>query len=221
MGWPTSSEFAHFLIASGMMSQSVTALQGFLDLDGAIEAAVDRWNDLTGYWPFLSTGDATEYRDFASPNSGVLDFDSGLVAFTSLTTANEYLAFGSLQGGEEQLNVRDFRLQPMDAPQKKKPWTWAQTGWWGAGGGIIRVTGEWGYCNEANLPEAARRAVMALAAQQISPQIEAVRRQGGLVKLQRGDETKQWGAEVGQLEQTWQSMVEGALGQGYVRIRVA
>lgn len=221
MGWPTESEFAHFLIGAGMLSQSVTALQGFLDFQGALDAAVERWNDLTGYWPFLSTGETDEYRDFAQPNSGVLDLNGGLITFTSLTTGNEYLSYGSLQDGEEQLNVRDFRLMPMDAPQRKKPWTYAETGWWGAGSGIIRVTGEWGYCNEANLPSAARRAVMALAAQQISPQVEAVRRQGGLVKLQRGDETKQWGAEVGQLESMWQGIVDAALVQGYVRIQVA
>lgn len=221
MPWPDVDEFATFLTASGLIGLTPSAVEDLLDLQGALDAGVERWNDLTYYWPFMSTG-VVETRYFDPAWSYLLDLNSGLLSLTSLETGLQYLSTGSLQSGTSQINVQDFKLKPMDAPNRGKPYTYIEASWWG-GGGIdsrIGVTGVWGYCLSANLPSSARRAVMALAAQDLMGNIELLRRTGGLKKLTRGDETKEW-SESSTLVSFWGGIVGLALKQGFVRTRIS
>lgn len=220
MPWAEANEFAHYLVAAGLRGTTPTAIQQALDLAGALDAALNKWEDLTHYWPFLSTGNVNVTRYFDGPNGRLLDINGGLVVFTSLETNLTYQTNGSLGGGTSQINIRDFKLKPTDAAPRRKPWTYIEIGWWWHQCGQIGVTGDWGYCTEANLPSAARRAVMALAAITLAPQIISQLTRGGLIRLEEGDSKKQWG-DVESLRNLFQADVDAALAQGYVRRRVA
>ncbi len=220
--WPNADELQQFLVASGLnVDAGKSAAQQALDLDGAISAAIDSWNDMTHYWPFLSTGVTTEERRF-DPNMGnLIDLNGGLVTLTSLTTGVTY----SNSVGTPRTNIRDFQLLPSDAAPRKLPWNLITAIWfnWGDDSyypGSIKIIGEWGYCTGTNLPASARRAVMALAAQSLMPQIELNLRRGGLKVFQQGDSEKQWG-RLGESADMWQSMIDRALKQGFVRAQLA
>lgn len=217
--WPNEDEFLGYLVASGLTAFAQSEAQAELDLDGALDAAVERWNDLTHYWPFLSNGNTSETRHFEQPGSYLLDFNGGLLSITSLASDRDYLGTDSYTTGTERVNIRDYRLKPTDAPNQGKPWTYMELGWCG-GRGIVSVTGEWGFCRQANLPSSARRAVMALAAQELAPQIAASLSRGGLKRLTRGDETKEFAA-LGDATVQWQGAIDLALKQGFVRPRIA
>lgn len=222
MPWPTVEQFTNYLKASGMVGLTLTAAQELLDLSGALTAAVERWEEMTHYWPFLSTGNANETRYFEGPNGYILDIDGGLITFTSLSSGLVYEAGGtnSLSAGTARTNYQDIRLHPTNAAAKGKPWTTIELGW-SPNGGLIAVTGEWGYCNDANLPESARRAVMAIAADWLMPQISMLMSNGALVELERGDERKKW-ADPGKMAESWALQVKHAIETGgFVRPRYA
>jgi hypothetical protein len=217
MPWPTTDELFRYLVGAGLNQFGQTQAQQMLDFQGALDGAVNIWNDRTHYWPFLSTASTSEERRFDPPNTGcLLDFNGGLVTFTSLTVDLTY----ANASGSARVNVRDFWLRPADAAPRKKPWTYAimRHLWASHEPQSIAVVGEWGYCTDANLPAAARTAVLAIAARQLLPQIQTQISRGGLIKLTEGDSSKQWGfAELGQL---WDGVVDRAVAQ-YARPRVA
>jgi len=232
MPWPDADEFANFLVGCGLRDNPPTAIQQGMDLDDALNSAVEKWNGLTHYWPFLSTG-VDETRQFDPPTGRVLDLRGGLVSFTSLYTDQVFQSTDSLATGNQRENLRDFRLMPNDAPQENKPWTYIVTGWpssidYGFPGaygvspvaGSIGITGKWGYCLDANLPRSARRGVMALAAQELMPQIILEKTRGGLKRLSQGDSTKEW--DFNAANDLLDGMVKKALKDGgFVRKRIA
>lgn len=227
MPLPTVEDLKDYLIAAGLYSDPPSAIQSRLDLEGALNAAVGRWNDLTHYWPFMSTGNVNETRYFDPPNSHILDLNGGLLQLVALATEQQYQANSSnpvnssLSVGVSQQNLRDFRLKPLNAPAMSKPYTYMEIGWYGWGvSGSIAVTGEWGYCTSANMPAGASRGILALAADLLMPQISFQISRGGLSMLQRGDETKRW--DLSQLAEVWKSDLSGALTMGdFVRRRIA
>lgn len=210
MAWPDEGELLTYLQASGLVSLTPSSVQNLLDLPGALATAIERWNDATRYWPFLSTGSTSETRTFEPPAGFLLDLDGGLLTFTSMVSERDYdgTQNDSLSTGNTRLNLRDIRLCPTNAPQKVMPWTYMELGWT-ATVGIIQVTGEWGYTTAANLPETARRGVMAFAAQELAPQIEMHMSRGGLKKLQQGDSTKEWGG-LDFIVSGWQTVAANA-----------
>lgn len=223
MGLPTVEDLKDYLIAAGLYSDPPTAIQSRLDIEGALNAAVERWNDLTHYWPFMSNGDVNEVRYFDPKVSYLLNLDGGLLTLTSLSTDLVYEAGGtnSLSAGTPRLNFRDFRLKPTNASMKGRPWTYIETGWTQTGiVGSIAVTGEWGYCTAANMPNGAKRGILAIAADLLMPQIAFQISRGGLSMLQRGDETKRW--DLSTLAEGWKSELNDVLTlNDYVRHRVA
>ncbi len=223
MPLPTVEDLKEYLGAAGLYSDPPSAIQSLLDLEGALNAAVRRWNDLTHYWPFMSTGDVNETRYFDPPNSHILDLNGGLLQLVAMATEQQYDANvnDSLSAGVSQQNLRDFRLKPLNAPAEGKPYTYMQVGWYGWGvSGSIAVTGEWGYCTSATMPAGARRGIMAIAADLLMPQITMQVTRGGLSMIQRGDETKKW--DLSQLAEVWKSDLSSALTLGdFVRRRVA
>lgn len=223
MGWPDVAEFTSFLQASGLYGlTSATAAQAKLDLQGALDAAVNMWNDLTHFWPFMSTGNLSEERYLEQAPGSIIDLNGGLVGFSNLMTELHYDAAAtesSLTSGFTPVLERDFHLAPRDARYRRKPWTWIQTDWVTTGPVPVRVMGEWGFCTEADLPSSARRAVMALAALELLPQIQRQIMQGGLKRLTRGDETKEWAA-LDSIGKDWQGLIDKALASGFTRIRI-
>lgn len=220
MGWPTESELINYLTATGLYSLSPSDAQALLDLSGALDAAVESWNDRTRYWPFMSDGTTNETRYFDPPDGMLLDLNGGLITFTSFKSDVSHDATSSLTAGTDRVSVRDFRLMPTDAANCGKPWTYIRLGWIPKGDpGSIAVTGEWGYCRSVTLPESARRAVLALAAMELAPQIEFQASRGGLKKLQQGDSTKEW-ADTGTMMRGWE-LVAGAAVRRYRRERIA
>jgi hypothetical protein len=227
MPLPTVEDLKDYLIAAGLYSDPPSAIQSRLDLHGALDAAVRRWNDITHYWPFMSNGNTQETRYFDPPNSRILDLDGGLLSLYALATDQQYEANSSnsvnnsLSVGTTRQDLRDFRLQPLNAAAKGRPYTYMIIGWGPHGvTGSIAVTGEWGFCTSANMPAGANRGILALAADMLMPQITMQVTRGGLSMLQRGDETKRW--DLSQLAEVWKSDLQGALMMGdFVRRRVA
>lgn len=216
MPWPDSTDLINYLAASGLVSATPTALEQLLDMEGALRAGIDRWEDTTHFWPFLSTGDATEARRFASPYpSNLLDLNGGLVTITRVTVGVTY----TVSSGADYTVNQHYRLLPRDAAPRRKPWTQIEFiyGMVGYDSGEIEVTGEWGYCTDDNLPSAARRGVLAMAAMDLLPQMNRALSQG-LVRWTEGDVTKQY-ATPDQLAAGWQSVVEGAI-MPYRRLRI-
>jgi hypothetical protein len=213
-GWPDVNEFTDFLIASGLYGITPTALQGYLDIQGALDAAVEEWNDTTKYWPFLSNGNVNEERRFQPPAlTPLLDLNSGLITCTSVTVDSTF----ANPTGNVRTELLDYWLKPDTARQRGIPWTYLliRKLWFSNAPQSLIVKGEWGYCDAAHLPSSARRAVMALAAQDLLPQIQTGLSHGGLIKLTEGDSSKEWGFR--ELNQLWQGIVDKALRQGYVR----
>ncbi len=61
---------------------------------------------------------------------------------------------------------------------------------------------------------------MALAALELSPQMQMQLRKGGLKVLQQGDSEKQWG-NPDEARALWQDAIDHALRQGFKRGRMA
>ncbi len=228
MAWPTTEDLKDYLIASGLYSDPPSAVQSRLDLEGALLAAIEKWNDLTHYWPFVSTGNVNETRYFDAPTSYLLDLNGGLLQMVSVATDQVYepnysnTVNNSLSVGTERLNLRDFRLEPADAPMRGKPYTYLRLGWVACGvPGSIAIMGEWGYCTADTVPYSAKRGVLAIAAGMLMPQIMHQLTRGGLVLLQRGDETKKWADPV-KMAEAWSMEWRSSLIAGdYVRRRIS
>ena len=115
-------------------------------------AAVDEWENLTGWTPFLSPEGALDqtwhfHPDAASlARNGVLKFGGGLLSLTSL----------SFNGRDYSLNDEFFSravLKPDNARAKRKPYfylafpfgRWRHLPWMRSGY-PISITGRWGFC---------------------------------------------------------------------------
>lgn len=215
--WATISEFQNWLTASGMFSSPPNEQQSYMDLNQALSAATQRINDLTRYWPFLSNGNTAEVRYFEPPHNGIVDLNGGLVTFTSMAYAVSYDGTSSYTSGTSETNLRDFRLMPHDADKQVKPWTYIDC-CLALYGDVVAVTGEWGYYKPSTLTEDARILHMMLAARTLAPSIDLARRGGGLKKLTRGDETKEWG-DFGALGKMLDEQIEQTIrAQGYRRV---
>lgn len=217
MPWPTVGELTTFLQASRLVSVPPTALENLIDFTGILDAAIERWEGLTGFSPYLTTGDATEVRAFRSPwPANILDLNGGLLAITSLTVD----VTNTVSSGTSYTAGLHFRLHPRDAAQRKVPWTQIEFLWspGNPSDGEIEIEGEWGFTTEANLQSSAKRAVLALAAMEVLPQVNAAIAQG-LLRWTEGDVTKQWGAGD-KIMDGWQALVDKALYASPRRFRV-
>lgn len=223
--WPDATEFTKFLTGAGVVDvMSATQFEA-LDLNGALGAGVEKWNEATRYWPFLSDGQTGEERRFDPNIGGLIDFNSGLILCQSVRTEVTF----SNPAGITRVQDRDYTLQPMDAPPKHKPWTYLTPGFYGVWGFAsgwpqsIRVTGEWGYCNGSSdfpLPDAARRGVMEYAASELMAQITLALRRGGLDRFSQGDETKAWAQKINEMRDFWEDVARRTV-EPYKRKRVA
>lgn len=210
MPWPGTAEFEVFLYGSGLFAANPTALQKALDLQAALNSGVERFEEKVKYWPFISTGSDTT-RTYNAPRGRILDLNGGLVSLTSLVTDVTY----ANSAGLTRTNLQHFGLEPSDAPSNGLPYTriemYVRPGYYPAS---IQVTGKFGYCLDADLPSSARRGVMALAADELMPQITSLARKGsGLIRLTQGDSTKMWGDDAAKAAEYWDSVAQKAICQ--------
>jgi hypothetical protein len=171
MGWPTSTNLEDYLQAAGLIDLTPTTAQGLLDLAGALAAAIERWDDLTGYWPFMSTGVDQKRIYTAFPLRDVLDLDNGLLSLSAMIIDVTY----TNSEGTQKTHLQHFKLMPRNAPELGKPYTYIEWLWpmQTVSDSEIEITGKWGYCLEANLPDSAKRGVLALAALELMPQLQS------------------------------------------------
>lgn len=172
--YPSFRELIDLLRMSGIgLNIPDSRLQSYQDTAiQAVGQAAEEWEQMTGWLPFLSTGDV-ETRLFDGNGGETLHFDSGLASFTSLVI-----------GGTTYTQGQQFVLGPANAAAKNRPYTYLDFGqrdivWRGyyangidnffglcpTGLQTVSVTGQWGYC--LSLPADARRAILYRAAEML------------------------------------------------------
>lgn len=154
--YPTDAELKTRLVAMGMFSDPPTQQQNTFNLTSAVQAAVDQFEPMVGYEPFLVQGGQQTYY-FDADGAMTIDFLGGFVSISSV----------ALNGTQRTENY-DYNLYPRNALTQGKPYNYMKwRGFWRpqytAFGqpAPIAVTGLRGYC--AQLPDLAWEAVMALA----------------------------------------------------------
>jgi hypothetical protein len=193
--WPTTDELQDYLLATRIESATDSTLSGLLDLQGAIDAAVEDFEGATGYKPFLAdsvagslsgNGETAVTRYFTPDMTDLLDLHAGLVWIESVAVGVSNTSDGTALDEDE-----DWYAMPENAATEEKPWSWiefaaAQTG----SRRSIAVRGIWGY--SYYVPELAFQAVLARAAELLMPQIVTLMT-SGLVRRRAGDEEEQYG----------------------------
>lgn len=213
-------ELSDFLAAAGL-----TDLPPTIDLSEAVESGTHAWEDATGYVPFEAQ---TQTRDYApdqvssAPHAFPwLDLGAGVLSVSSVSITDPIRqAVTVLDAG------RDYRLQPLDAPSRSRPYTWIEfissypTLSPLVGHGRITITGQFGYCAAAT--GEARHAMLCAAALYVLPLIQTY---GGAYS-QRTEGDASWtysgGGYLERLSAAWRLTFERASGIGsrYYRVRV-
>ncbi len=152
------------------------SLPDSINVNDLIAMALSEFEEATGYWPFIAGSESTE-RDFAHPDSNILDLGSGLVSLDSLT----------INGQAYTLN-QQFTLKPQNAASNGKPYTYIDFGrhhygggypglydggysaWGGSNSQPIAVTGVWGFCLPSAVPAQVIQALIRKAAAIIGPE---------------------------------------------------
>lgn len=159
MPYPVSADLTTFLTDSGLTAPSATTLAQ------AVNAAVEAWEQSTGYIPFISTGsDTTRYYD---PNgTDYIDLRAGVVAVTSVTTG---LSPTDTTGTVLAVN-EDFWLTPTDATERERPHTGIRFRTRQRGDArSVKVIGKFGYCLTGAFPADAFLAILKKAAAIVLP----------------------------------------------------
>lgn len=156
--WPINTDVNARIAAAGLTAPSDTART-----DVFIAAAVEWWNQQTGYNPFRG---ATGTRVFDPPGSisghfanpigggSVLMLDNGIVTLTSL----------SINGVAKTLGT-DFWMKPDNAAGEGRPWEMVKFAYPIFGTPqTISIVGVWGFCAAAAIPELAWQSVLDVAA---------------------------------------------------------
>lgn len=224
---PTGVDLSRFIEACGLPIPN-----GSIDLDGAVYAATEEWEERTGYTPFFSpTTDPTMTRYYApsdielSPNGApTLDLAAGLLGiFTFKVGVTPTYAGTSLTLGT------DYRFGPVNAPSRGRPYTYVVfLSPFAIFGNIgpeypdsIQIAGRWGYWT--SVPEAAFRAILCGAAARLAPQLSLAVRDGAS-RWTEGDVSNDYGSG-GYLQSqvsSWREEFEkqSAVGSRFHRLRI-
>lgn len=176
--WPDEDDIAERLQEAGI------AVPARRILTRIRAAAIIRWQHLTRFYPFLSTG-VDETRRFSPPESAVLPLKAGVLTLTSLTVHVYPGSSGTVLTVNE-----DFWLMPEDAAEKGQPYRWIQfRRWWHGLPRSMVIIGKWGY--SLTVPDDAWEAVMSLAIAQVLKKISAPG-VGGLMNIKLGQDSWTW-----------------------------
>lgn len=163
-----------------------------IGLAAKLDAALEAWEQETGWVPFVSSG-ATETRFYDPPGpppsrggfgirggGRLLSLDGGLLSLTSVVV-----------NGQEYDPANQLRLKPDNAAARRKPVTRIEFSRPVLGPAqCVAVTGVWGYSRE--WPEDARQAVLDWAAHLCVPEL-ALQISRGLYQWRQGDEQERYG----------------------------
>lgn len=193
--WPTTDELEAFLLATRLEAATDSTLSELLDLQGAIDAAVEDLEGATGYKPFLAdsvagslsgNGETARTRYFTPDGTDLLDLKGGLVWIESVA-----VGVSNTSDGTDLTEDEGWYAMPDNAAEEEKPWSWIEfAGDQSGGRRSIAVRGIWGY--GYFVPELAFQAVLARAAEILMPQIVTLMT-AGLVRRRAGDEEEQYG----------------------------
>jgi hypothetical protein len=195
--WPTSTHLIQFLAGANLIDASPSGDAAELDYTGAVASGLADWESRTGFSPFMSAA-ADSDRYFSPDGTRVLDLCGGLVAITSVYTGVSTTSTGSAQTVND-----DYYPMPLNASALGVPYSWLKLACvWTGDPRSLKITGRWGYCANAAIPEMAWQAVLRLSALSLREQLEGLHQRGaGLVQLTEGDVTKRW--EPGRTFEPW------------------
>ena len=170
---PTAADLQVFLVGAKLIKNPPTSSQMLIDLDSAVNDAINWWQLQTGYAPFLAgASDTTRYFTPPGANefhqgplwyslrggSTKLWLDSGAKSITSVVTGISYDSTGAVVAGTTLVENTDYVLYPLNYAAKSLPVEWIEfyTRLWGSQK-AISVTGKFGYANP--LPDSAWNAI--------------------------------------------------------------
>lgn len=152
-----------------------------LDLQSALDAAVEELEEKTKHRPFLAST-TPETRSFTMNSSRILQLDCGLARLDAVSTGF-YGAFGYVTTA---FNANYFAAKPLNAAQTNKPITRIE--FFAPVSGIVQIAGLWGY--GLTVPSMAFEAILSNAAKRLAPRIAAAKSglsgvEAGLVKARQ------------------------------------
>lgn len=181
--WPTAADLAQWLASAGVMDVPPTGALAGLDLEAALAAGLSEWERATGFEPFEAAASDTA-RYYSPDGSCFLDLGAGLVA----APTSVVVGYSPTSAGTALTANQDYWLWPLNAIASGHPATAIRFAAPQRGAPMsIVITGKFGACLHATIPEDAWLGVMLAAAEQLLPQIEAVLSHGGMRSIQEGD----------------------------------
>lgn len=163
MPYPTSVELAEFCVDARLIEGFPT---DYTPYETAITAAIAKWEQLTGWKPFLAPAE-DESRIYREWQPALLDLKGGYVSITSVTFDDE--------GTPGTVNL-DYDLKP----DGSTPTRWLRL--WRLPARKITVVGRPGYA--VDCPADVRKALLAYGAAQVATLLNGT---GQLVSIRQGD----------------------------------
>ncbi len=207
--FPIGSDLITWLQGSAMLPAVLTAAQNNLDYDGAMLSAIERWQNDTGYRPWLTT---TQTRVFdppgsqrgalgnflATPGIGLgrvggsnkLFLRTGLLSVTTLTVGKS-----GANPGTVLVQGTDFWLNPTSAPQINAPYSSILFRFpqWGEPQSI-EIVGDWGFSDM--IDDSVWNAVRDAGAEEVIPSLENLAT-GNYITKKEGDVATEYMTRTG------------------------
>ena len=207
MALPVASDLVKLLAQAG-----ITSIEPAL-CTAALAEAVERWEQATGFVPFVASVTATAASyDLTDLGRGtkLVNLNAGIPSGTTITATLDGTALTS--GYEE-----DFEAWPLDAPRRKRPYSHLKLSY--AATSRLVVTAQWGFCLEADLPEIASQAILAYAALSIAePDLAKASRgqsaTGNIASIDQGTVKIDWATSAAERTRhlsSWQSQWTSAV----------
>lgn len=163
MAWPTYLELAEFCVDAQLIDGFPT---DYTLYETAIAAAIAKWQQLTGWKPFLAPAE-DESRVYREWTPSMLDLRGGYVSITSITYDTE---------SSPAVLHEDFELKPDGGSPTRFLRLWRLPSRY------VTVVGKPGYSTEC--PDDVRRAILAYGASQVAKFFEP---NGPVTRIRQGD----------------------------------
>lgn len=232
--YPTAADLQVFLWQQNMLSNPAPDDKS-LDLDSYIVRAVSKWEEITGWFPFLAGPDDTTrtisffeqtqntpgyayYNSWAYDTFNPLFFGVGVPA-RELSLRGGLLSLTSVVSNGTTYTPATpnitLQLLPVNAPYRKRPYERLNIG--GLSGGVsllLDVTGRWGFCSVLTGDQFG--AILSLAAIEAAPTLAYLLNEG-VTSYTEADVTESVSSNpfslmVSQMNMTVQRAI-GAMGQ--------